>query len=130
MRTNKNPSSDFVSEDGINSLKPVVPPQFAYASRHRPLQVLSNLSSVTGTPVAAYTEKIPFGALLAKCIRIAFLLLSYTNRQLSLKRQKAPTCFRSSHLYYRLYTLFLKLSRAFINFLLYGKLLHFAVITK
>lgn len=60
----------------------MVPPQFAVSSRKRPYQVHSlYLSSITGTPVAAYFFR--FGAQLAKCIRRTFSIASQLPATLS-----------------------------------------------
>ena len=45
---------------------PVVPPQFAIASRQQPFQVLTYPSSVTGPPVASYYGSLRFSALLTE----------------------------------------------------------------
>ena len=51
------------------NLNPVVPPQYAVTSRWKPFQVLTYLSSITGTPVASYYGTIRFSALLTEWIR-------------------------------------------------------------
>lgn len=61
----RNPIKDTEDENNIS----VVPPQFAATSRQRPYQVLSYLSSVTGTPVASYLKVLSFSALLTEGIR-------------------------------------------------------------
>ena len=81
MQVNKK-SSAFPKNTEEEKFYPVVPPQFTATSRKRPCQVLTYLSSVTGTPVASYLRSLLFSALLRNEFKTAFSL-SCTYRQLS-----------------------------------------------